>query len=134
VGDIVNLAARLMGVAEKDSGGVLCDELTSKNAMGVTFVPQPLVRVKGKAEPIATFRPEGTMSGRWSTCGVFFALADCGEQRSRCWRRTKRVGASPLSREQTSRSTASRLGVRLRRRHWKARCKSCSSRGRAPLW
>lgn len=55
MGDMVNLAARLMQ-AGKDE--VLCDEATeAKAAWRVTFGPLPPLSVKGKALPVAVFRP-----------------------------------------------------------------------------
>lgn len=55
VGDIVNLAARLMIVANED---ILCDEATYQAAQGyLKFESCPPIRVKGKMEPIAIYRP-----------------------------------------------------------------------------
>jgi class 3 adenylate cyclase/tetratricopeptide (TPR) repeat protein len=55
VGDIVNLAARLMMVANNE---VLCDRKTIDAAQGrLMFESCPPIRVKGKAEPVAIYRP-----------------------------------------------------------------------------
>ncbi|KAK5577743.1 hypothetical protein RB653_002691 [Dictyostelium firmibasis] len=55
VGDIVNLAARLMSHSQ---GGVLCDEETSKTAKMIEFVKlaNP-IKVKGKVAPINVYKP-----------------------------------------------------------------------------
>lgn len=68
IGDVVNLSARLMQVAEpsltansnnsKTAGFPLCDEATFLAAESrVDFEILPPVQVKGKAEPVAIFRP-----------------------------------------------------------------------------
>ncbi len=56
MGDVVNLAARLMQAA---MGGILCDRPTA-TAAGDRLVFEPLVemKVKGKKDPIAVFKPE----------------------------------------------------------------------------
>lgn len=55
VGDIVNLAARLMVAANEE---VLCDEATYQAAQGrLRFESCPPIRVKGKTEPVAIYRP-----------------------------------------------------------------------------
>jgi class 3 adenylate cyclase/tetratricopeptide (TPR) repeat protein len=55
MGDTVNLAARLMQAARDD---VFCDEATFARAQGrASFEALPLIPVKGKAEPVAVFRP-----------------------------------------------------------------------------
>lgn len=57
MGDQVNLAARLMQAA---SGAVLCDATTSQAIRGrFSFEALPPIRLKGKAEPVAVFRPCG---------------------------------------------------------------------------
>lgn len=55
LGDVVNLAARLVQIAEDE---VLCDEATVR-ACGTRVMSTQLrpVRVKGKAEPVEVFRP-----------------------------------------------------------------------------
>lgn len=54
-GDVINLAARLFGVAP---GEITCDEATTIATRGaVAFERQDSVRVKGRAEPIPVFRP-----------------------------------------------------------------------------
>ena len=58
IGDAVNLAARLMQAAQ---GGVLCDPHTREAAAGLRFEPLPSIRVKGKAESIAVFRPASAL-------------------------------------------------------------------------
>jgi class 3 adenylate cyclase len=55
IGDVVNLAARLMGAA---TGTVLCDAATRADSRRrMTFESLPPVRLKGKAEPVSVFRP-----------------------------------------------------------------------------
>jgi class 3 adenylate cyclase/tetratricopeptide (TPR) repeat protein len=54
-GQAMNVAARL---AEAADGGVLCDTATAFVARErVEFSPLSLIRIKGRAEPIATYRP-----------------------------------------------------------------------------
>jgi predicted ATPase len=54
-GQAMNVAARLAGAAD---GGVLCDAATALVARErVEFSPLALIRIKGRAEPIATYRP-----------------------------------------------------------------------------
>ena len=57
VGDAVNVAARLMYAA---GNGILCDPTTAA-ACGdrLTFEPLPAIEVKGKAAPLAVYRPRG---------------------------------------------------------------------------
>jgi predicted ATPase/class 3 adenylate cyclase len=58
MGDTVNLAARLMGVA--GTGQIRCDYETYRNARGkLAFDTLPSVRVKGKAGLIRIYRPTG---------------------------------------------------------------------------
>ena len=58
MGDTVNLAARLMGVAGE--GQVRCDYETYRNARGrLAFDLLPPVRVKGKAGLVRIYRPTG---------------------------------------------------------------------------
>lgn len=55
MGDVVNLAARLMQAA---AGGILCDAATAEAAAGrLSFEPLATMKVKGKKEPIAVYRP-----------------------------------------------------------------------------
>ncbi|MBI4852981.1 MAG: AAA family ATPase [Acidobacteria bacterium] len=55
MGDTVNLAARLMQAATDD---ILCDDLTAKAAFGrLNFTPLAPLKVKGKIDPIAIYRP-----------------------------------------------------------------------------
>jgi len=52
VGDIVNLSARLMGVAEDLGVGILCDDATysfASSSSKLGFQPLPPVRVKVSA-------------------------------------------------------------------------------------
>ncbi len=61
MGDVVNLAARLMVAA---SGGILCDAPTAEAAGArVECTPLPAVKLKGKAEPVAIFRPGAKRAG-----------------------------------------------------------------------
>jgi class 3 adenylate cyclase/predicted ATPase len=55
IGDVVNLAARLMQAAPND---ILCDEATYEASKAqVDFEPQPPITLKGKTQPVAIFRP-----------------------------------------------------------------------------
>ncbi len=57
IGDVVNLAARLMQAA---SGDIFCDAATYQAALAqITFETLPAITVKGKSEPIAVYRPLG---------------------------------------------------------------------------
>jgi class 3 adenylate cyclase/predicted ATPase len=60
LGDAVNLAARLMQVAE---GKILCDRATCDAAPSLSFLPLPAIRVKGKAQAIAVFQPQTPAAG-----------------------------------------------------------------------
>jgi class 3 adenylate cyclase/tetratricopeptide (TPR) repeat protein len=55
IGDVVNLSARLMQAAH---GGILCDA-TTHDAVGaqVGWETLPRVRIKGKSQPVAIFKP-----------------------------------------------------------------------------
>ena len=56
-GDKANLAARLMQAA---TDGMLCDEAIYQAAQArLIFAPLPAIRVKGKVEPVAVYRPTG---------------------------------------------------------------------------
>ncbi|HEV8693497.1 MAG TPA: BREX system ATP-binding domain-containing protein, partial [Lysobacter sp.] len=57
VGPVINLASRL---AQHAAGGILCDEPTQKHAQQrIHFTALPAVPIKGRAEPVAVFRPDG---------------------------------------------------------------------------
>lgn len=57
IGDVVNLAARLMQAAPDD---ILCDAATYRGAQArFTFEVLPPLTLKGKAEPVAVYRPLG---------------------------------------------------------------------------
>ena len=57
IGDVVNLAARLMQAAPDD---VLCDQATYEASRSrLVFEALPAIHVKGKAAPIAVYRPQG---------------------------------------------------------------------------
>lgn len=61
LGDKANLAARLMQAA---AGGILCDEVVFQGArQALGFRPLPPIRVKGRAEPVAVYRPTGEVAG-----------------------------------------------------------------------
>lgn len=63
-GDTVNLAARLMKAAEAH-GGLLCDGATRQAAGdALEFEGLEPIRVKGKADPVAVFRPLGESGAR----------------------------------------------------------------------
>jgi class 3 adenylate cyclase len=58
LGDKTNLAARLMQAA---SDGILCDDTIARAAHArLHFVPLPPIVVKGKAQPVAIYRPVAT--------------------------------------------------------------------------
>jgi class 3 adenylate cyclase/tetratricopeptide (TPR) repeat protein len=55
VGDVVNVAARLMQAAP---GDILCDAATHRAAQHrLQFEPLPPIHMKGKSEPVAVYRP-----------------------------------------------------------------------------
>ena len=57
IGDVVNTAARLMARADE---GVLCDAETQRGCRGrIEFTQLQSMVLKGKAEPLAVFRPIG---------------------------------------------------------------------------
>jgi len=57
IGDVVNLAARLMQAAPED---ILCNTATHQEAQArLAFDTLPPVMVKGKTEPVAVYRPVG---------------------------------------------------------------------------
>jgi class 3 adenylate cyclase len=59
VGDIVNLAARLMVAAGKLDCGLLCDETTYDGAQAkLSFRKLEPIMVKGKSDPIPIFVPK----------------------------------------------------------------------------
>lgn len=62
VGDRMNMAARLMRAAR---AGVLCDDATAMAAAArLRFDALPSVALKGKAKPVAVFRPAGAAAAR----------------------------------------------------------------------
>jgi class 3 adenylate cyclase len=62
IGGVVNLAARLMQTALDD---IICDTATRQVAEAkLTFEALPARRVKGRAEPVAVFRPGGERRAR----------------------------------------------------------------------
>lgn len=72
IGDVVNLAARLMQAAALsyatsqpgEMGGILCDAVTYQAAQNqLNFEILPPIKVKGKAEPIAIYCPLGPKAG-----------------------------------------------------------------------
>jgi class 3 adenylate cyclase/tetratricopeptide (TPR) repeat protein len=56
IGDVVNVAARLMQAAPDD---ILCDETTARSFTSIDFEAIEPMTVKGKADPVGVFRPEG---------------------------------------------------------------------------
>ena len=69
MGDTVNLAARLMQAAPDD---LLCDAATYQAARGrLQFEALPPLTVKGKAEPVAAYRPLGRAAAS-GTAGALF--------------------------------------------------------------
>ncbi len=84
IGDVMNLAARLM-MSAPPYGGVLCDHATARAAGQVlTFRPLEPIRLKGKADPVPIFipSPEPPQSRRGSVARaeernrLMVALAD----------------------------------------------------------
>jgi class 3 adenylate cyclase/tetratricopeptide (TPR) repeat protein len=78
IGDVVNLAARLMQAADAvgstEGAGVLGDAATYQAAqLSLDFETLPPIKVKGKAEPVAVYRPlrhrEGTARKQTSMVG-----------------------------------------------------------------
>jgi class 3 adenylate cyclase len=71
IGDVVNLAARLMQAAGKPDPkrfekplalNILCDEATYQAAQNqITFEALPAIRVKGKSQPVAIYCPISTL-------------------------------------------------------------------------
>src|SRR5262249_35700577 len=60
LGDVVNLAARLMVAASEN---ILCDAATQRAAQArLRFEALPPISVKGKAESIPVYRPQGLTS------------------------------------------------------------------------
>jgi len=58
MGDVVNLAARLMQAA---NGKILCDAATYQSAQeDLAFTSLPPIMVKGKAEPVVVYQPQST--------------------------------------------------------------------------
>ncbi|MFV1987270.1 MAG: AAA family ATPase [Gemmatimonadota bacterium] len=87
IGDVVNLSARLMQAAHRntDVQRILCDEATATGAgEAVGFEPLEAIRVKGKAEAIRVFAPgepetaevapRSDVVGRAEEAGVIRAL------------------------------------------------------------
>ncbi|MCA1850288.1 MAG: adenylate/guanylate cyclase domain-containing protein, partial [Acidobacteria bacterium] len=75
MGDVVNLAARLMQAA-KSEGDILCDEATAHAARGMSrlnFDSLPALKVKGKKERVAVYRP--ALSTQTQRAKVFHAKA-----------------------------------------------------------
>jgi tetratricopeptide (TPR) repeat protein len=61
IGDVVNLAARLMQAAP---GSILCDAATYNAAQAqLNFETLPPIKVKGKAEPVAIYHPLSLKAG-----------------------------------------------------------------------
>eukprot|EP00937_MAST-01D_sp_MAST-1D-sp2_P001929 g1929.t1 len=64
LGDVVNLAARLMQHSGRTGVGVLVDEPTAHAARStLTFEELPSITVKGKTKPVAILRPFPKMGG-----------------------------------------------------------------------
>ncbi len=68
IGDTVNMSARLMVAASRQEDDqalpILCDEATYQAARSrLTFDSLPPIRVKGKAEPMAVYRPYSQTPG-----------------------------------------------------------------------
>lgn len=71
LGDVVNLAARLMQAAP---GDILCDAVTCQAAQAqvplLAFEALPAIQVKGKAEPVAVYRPLGSTGSAPAGAGL----------------------------------------------------------------
>lgn len=63
MGDAVNLGARLEGITKEYGVGIVVGELTRAATPEIAYRELDLVRVKGKAEPIAIFEPLGSNEG-----------------------------------------------------------------------
>ena len=60
IGDIVNLAARLMQIAKQQDRPILCDETTYLAAAEhIDFISLPPTEVKGKSAPVQIYQPQG---------------------------------------------------------------------------
>ena len=57
IGDAVNLASRLQGIAEPDQ--ILADENTFKKIKGLITTTRRMARIKGKAAPISVYELHG---------------------------------------------------------------------------
>jgi tetratricopeptide (TPR) repeat protein/class 3 adenylate cyclase len=98
IGDVVNLSARLMQAAQARLS-ILCDEATYEAARAqLDFETLPRLNVKGKAEPVACYRPIGQKRGGVSgTARMEKSIV--GRERERQWllealERLRREGAS----------------------------------------
>lgn len=70
LGDVVNLAARLMSAAAErgETHPILCDSITHEAARaGIEFGAPVMLSIKGKATPISTCTPRGEVSGNETT-------------------------------------------------------------------
>ncbi len=64
IGDVVNLAARLMQVAPRFRGGILCDAATATAAASsLAFSALDPILVKGKIELVAIYQPTPSKTG-----------------------------------------------------------------------
>ncbi len=64
IGDVVNLAARLMQAAPRFNGGILCDGATAGAAGGAAaFTALPAIAIKGKTEPVPIYQPRTGKAG-----------------------------------------------------------------------
>ncbi len=74
IGDVVNLAARLMQAAPD---GLLCDATTYQAAQErFQFEALPPLKLKGKAEPVAVYRPMGQAAASGATDALFGRAAE----------------------------------------------------------
>jgi adenylate cyclase len=60
IGDTVNLASRIEGLTKTHGAAVLVSESTRARAPGFQYAAAEPVPVKGKSQPVATFRPSRT--------------------------------------------------------------------------
>ncbi len=68
MGDVVNLAARLMLYAEH---GILCDESTARTVSGtIECKPLGAITVKGKSAPVPIYLPKSAAEREWRHAGV----------------------------------------------------------------
>lgn len=74
IGDVVNLAARLMNVARDD---VFCDEATHLAVQGrIACEPLAPISLKGKSEPVRPYRPRAEIERQTATSAMVGRVAE----------------------------------------------------------